>query len=442
MKKINVGLIGFGTVGSGVVKILQERRSQLKNLAGVDIELKYICDKDITSNRGVKIDKKILTRDPNKVLENPQIDIVVELIGGIHPAKEIILAALRNKKHVVTANKALLAEEGAEIFKTAISFNRDIRFEASVGGGIPIIKALREGFISNKINAIYGIINGTSNYILSRMSDEGCDFKVALKAAQRMGVAETDPRLDINGMDSAHKLIILAGLSFNVLPNIDEVYCEGILAIESCDVKYAKEMGYGIKLLAITKRDKEKIELRVHPTLLPNKHLLANVKGVYNAIYVKGDLIGEMLFYGEGAGKFPTASAVVSDIVDLGKKIRNPRAKRSEASPQGKSEIRNNLQIQNPKLWVKKMDDIKTRYYIRFSALDKPGVLAKISGILGKNNISIASVTQKEERREKTVPIVMLTHLALESKLRKALDSIDRLSVIKKKSVAIRMELL
>ena len=422
MKKVKVGLIGFGTIGSGVVEVLKKRRTLLKNRAGVDIELKYICDKDITSNRGVKIDKKILTKDADKILKNPDIDIVIELIGGIHPAREIILSALRNKKHVVTANKALLAQDGAEIFAAARKFNKEVRFEASVGGGIPIIKALREGFVSNRIDEIYGIINGTSNYILSRMSDEGCAFKAALKAAQRIGIAEADPTLDVNGTDSVHKLIILAGLSFGVFVNPGQVYRDGILAIEPRDIQYAKEMGYTIKLLAITKRQGEKIELRVHPTLLPNAHLLANVKDAYNAIYVKGDLTGETLFYGKGAGKFPTASAVISDIVDLAK-LKGAEIKILSSSPR-----------------IKKIDEIESRYYIRFSATDRPGVLAKISGILGENNISIADVSQKEERKKKVVPIVMMTHRALESKLRKALGRIDKLPIIKKKSVAIRVE--
>ncbi|MCX5715387.1 MAG: homoserine dehydrogenase, partial [Candidatus Omnitrophica bacterium] len=311
MEKINIGLIGFGTIGSGVVKVLRERKAALKDLAGADIKLKYICDKDLTSDRGVKVDKKILTKDVKKVLTDPQVNIIIELIGGIHPAKEFILTALKNEKDVITANKALLAEEGEEIFRTAKKYNRQVRFEASVGGGIPIIKALSEGFAANKIETIYGIINGTSNYILSRMSDEGCDLKVALKAAQKMGVAEANPILDLNGKDSLHKLVILAGLSFGVFPEMRQAHCEGILNIEARDIKYAKEMGYAVKLLAITKRVNNEVELRVHPTLVPETHLLANVKGVYNAIYVKGDLVGETLFYGKGAGKFPTASAVV-----------------------------------------------------------------------------------------------------------------------------------
>ncbi|MDD5450129.1 MAG: homoserine dehydrogenase [Candidatus Omnitrophica bacterium] len=432
MKKINVGLIGYGTIGSGVAAVLAQRKARIKELTGIDIELKYICDKDPR----VKADKRLLTRDAGRVLNDPGVDIVVELIGGIHPAKEIILAALKNNKDVVTANKALLAEEGADIFTAAKKFNREVRFEASVGGGIPIVKAIREGFVSNEINEIHGIINGTCNYILSRMSDEGCDIKVALKAAQKMGVAEADPRLDLTGIDSAHKLILLSGLSFGVFPKMDQVYCDGIMAVEPRDIRYAREMGYAIKLLAIAKRAQGEIEARVHPTLVPLGHLLANIKGVYNAIYVKGDLTGETLFYGEGAGKFPTASAVIADIVDLAKQISNPTNPINSTNP-------------NSKLKIKKIDNIRSRYYIRFSALDKPGVLANISGILGKNNISIASVTQKEERiaclparQANAVPIVMMTHEALESRMRNALTLIDKLPAIKKKSVALRVETL
>lgn len=433
MKKINVGLIGYGTIGSGVAAVLAQRKARIKELTGVDIELKYICDKDPR----VKADKRLLTRDVGRVLNDPGVDIVVELIGGIHPAKDIILTALKNNKDVVTANKALLAEEGADIFTAARRFNREVRFEASVGGGIPIVKAIREGFVSNQINEIHGVINGTCNYILSRMGDEGCDLKVALKSAQKMGVAEADPRLDLAGIDSAHKLILLSGLSFGMFPKIDQVYCDGIMAVEPRDIRYAREMGYAIKLLAIAKRAQGEIEARVHPTLVPLSHLLANIKGVYNAIYVKGDLTGETLFYGEGAGKFPTASAVVSDVVDLAKK-----QVMDSCLPAGKAGFCRNDNIQNSKLKIKKIDDIKSRYYIRFSALDNPGVLARISGILGKNNISIASVAQKEERIASAVPIVMMTHEALESRMRDALSLIDRLPDIKKKSVAIRMESL
>lgn len=436
MKTINIGLIGFGTIGSGVVKVLTERRDSLKHMSGVDINLKYVCDKNLSASRGIKVKKGLLTKDADTVLNDPDVDIVIELIGGIHPAREFILKALKNGKHVVTANKALLAQSAHEIFRAAAASNREVRFEASVGGGIPIIKALHEGFVANRINEIYGIINGTCNYILSRMSDEGCDFDAALKEAQRMGVAEANPTLDINGSDSAHKIKILAALSFGRLPKDEEVYQEGILAIEPCDIRYAKDMGYTIKLIAIAKRTKEGIEVRVHPTLVPDRHIFANVKGVFNAIYLKGDLIGDMLFYGKGAGSLPTASAVVSDVVDLAKLVKNNKTHRwlpvfKDVGANGHSPLQ-----------IKKIDLVQSKYYIRIYALDKPGVLARVSGILGKNGISIASVTQKEERIASAAPVVMMTHEAVESRMRRALEAIDKLPVIKKKSIAIRVETL
>ena len=446
MRKVSIGLIGFGTIGSGVTQVLLKRRAWLRDMTGVDIELTRICDKDLTSDRGVRVDRKILTPDANVILNDPSIDIVIELIGGVHPAKEIILTALSRGKDVVTANKALLAQEGKAIFEAARKFNREIRFEASVGGGIPIIKALREGFVSNKINGIYGIINGTCNYILSRMTDENCDYGSALKAAQKLGAAEANPHLDVSGMDSVHKLILLAGLSFGAFRKPDEVYREGILEIGPRDIAYARQMGYVIKLMAIAKRSAREIEMRVHPTLIPDSHLLANVGGLYNAIYVKGDLIGENLFYGEGAGKFPTASAVISDIVDMAKQTRESghlNYQLLDSRFRGNdSRERGNDSTQDNELKIKKMDDIESRYYIRFCAVDTPGVLAKISGILGKNGISIANVTQKDERVGGAAPIVMMTHSAVESRLRRALGLIDRLPVIKGKSVAIRVESL
>ncbi|MEI8176993.1 MAG: homoserine dehydrogenase, partial [Candidatus Omnitrophota bacterium] len=400
-------------------------------LAGVDIELVRICDKDIRSDRGFKVERKLLTTDPAKVLYDPAIDIVIELIGGVHPAKEIVMHALKNRKHVVTANKALLAHEGAQIFAAAAKAGRSVFFEASVGGGIPIIKALREGLVANKIEEIYGIINGTCNYILSRMSDEGCALPEVLKEAQRLGYAEADPTLDITGADTAHKLAVLCGLSFSVLPSAEQIYCEGITAIEPCDIQYGKEMGYAIKLLAIAKRSGERLEIRVHPTLIPKTHLLANVKDVYNAVYVKGDLTGETLFYGKGAGRLPTASAVIADVVDLAKML---------ARETGNSPASDSIPSAESIPVIQKMSRVRSRYYLRFTTLDQPGVLARIAGILGKHGISIASVTQKEERGGRAVPIVIMTHTAEESGLRHALASIDRLAVIKKKTAYIRME--
>jgi len=428
MKKINIGLIGFGKIGSGVVKALQSKSSFLKEKSGVDLNIARICDKDLKTKRPVKVSRKILTKSLGKVLYDPDIHIVVELMGGIRPAKDVIIESLRSGKHVVTANKALLAQSGYEIFNLANALGLAVGFEASVGGGIPIIKSLKEGFIANRFNLISGIVNGTANFILSKMAEGGIDFKQALKIAQDKGYAEKDPYLDISGMDSAHKLSVLALLGFGIPAKPSQIYTEGITELEPGDIQYAKELGYSVKLLAIAKRSGDSIELRVHPTLVSRSHLLARVDGVYNAIFVKGDLIGENLFYGEGAGALPTSSAVVSDIIGIAQQISC--CGKTAGAITFKKDVKN----------IRNMDDVRTRFYIRFSAVDKPGVLAKISGVLGKRNISIASVTQKERTSSKTVPIVMMTHEALEYDMAKALKEIDALSVIKKKTVKVRAE--
>ena len=382
MKKINIGLIGFGKIGSGVVKVLKDKKNFLKEKGEADINIIGICDKDIKTKRPVKVSKNVLTKSIGKILYDPNIHIVVELMGGVRPAKDFILEALRNGKHVVTANKALLADSGKEIFSLANKLGLTVGFEASVGGGIPIIKSLKDSFIANRFDLIYGIVNGTSNFILSKMA-EGASFEDALKIAQKNGYAEKDPQLDLSGMDSSHKLSILALLGFGIHVKPSQIYTEGITDVETCDIQYAKEFGYAVKLLAIAKRSADSLELRVHPTLIPKPHLLASVNGVYNAIFVKGDLIGDNLFYGAGAGAKPTSSAVVSDIIGIAQQI----------SCCGKSISATGFK-KDVKL-VRAIDDVKTRYYIRFSAIDKPGVLAKISGVLGKNDISIATVTQK-----------------------------------------------
>ena len=432
MKKIRVGIVGFGTIGCGVVKALLSKRAFLRDKSGVDVVLAKVCDKDLKTKRPVKLGKKLLTRSFGDILYAPDIDIVVELVGGIHPAKDIILEALRHGKHVVTANKALLSESGAEIFGLASRLGLSVGFEASVGGGIPIIRALKEGFVANRMDLIYGIINGTSNFILSKMAEEGRSFEEALALAQEKGYAEKDPSLDIDGIDSSHKLSILALLGFGVDIKPKNIYTEGISDIESIDIKFCMEHGYAIKLLAVAKRTGDSLELRVHPTLIPKAHQLANVNGVYNAIFVKGDLVGEELFYGQGAGALPTSSAVVSDIIEIAKNASVcpcPTSRRSGAGSFKKDVER-----------IKPMDEVKTRYYVRFSTIDKPGVLAKISGILGKYGISIATVTQKEKGSSKVIPIIMMTHETLERDMAKALKEIDSLSVIKKRSVRVRIE--
>lgn len=429
MKGINIGLIGFGNVGSGVVRILREKKSFLTEKTGLEININKICDKDIVSRRNIVIDKRIITKNAQDLINDPHIDILVELIGGIHPAKEFITESLKKGKNVVTANKALLAQEGRELFALAKDMGKGIYFEASVGAGIPIIKALREGLVANKFNGIFGILNGTSNFILSQMSHKNYLFSDALKEAQKLGFAERDPTLDIEGIDSAHKLILLTYLCFGKLVSMDDVFIEGISRISLADINYAKELGFEIKLLAIAKKEQNELEVRVHPTFIPQSHLLASVVGINNSIYVSSDLAGELLFYGPGAGQLSAASAVVSDIVDLTQDIKAGLFRRTFNIIQDKTIKK-----------LCKIDDLESRYYIRFMAKDQPGVLAKISGILAKFGISIASVTQKERRKAKEVPVVMVIHKARESDLRKALELIDRLDVIRDGSVAIRIE--
>jgi len=429
MKGINIGLIGLGTVGTGVVKILKEKRKILEEKIGMPIILKKICDKDISRKRCLSLDKKLLTTDYREIVYDPTIDVVVELIGGIHPAKEYIMEALKNGKHIVTANKALLAEEGKEIFSFAYQHQRYVYFEASVGAGIPIIKSIREGLVANRFLSIRGILNGTTNFILTRMSEENVTFKDALKEAKDKGYAEKDPSLDIEGIDSAHKLILLTYLCYGKLFNLKDIFVEGISQILPLDLVYAKEMGLSIKLLAITKKLNEELEIRVHPTLIPQEHLLSSVRGIFNAIYISGDLVGDLIFYGQGAGQMSAGSAVVSDLIDLAQHIKAGLFRPSMQILEDKSIKR-----------LRSIEEIESRYYIRFMAIDKPGVLAKISGLLGKYQISIASVTQKERRKQKVVPIVMVTHEAKERNLREALHRISLLDVVKEKPTAIRIE--
>lgn len=428
MKKINIGLIGLGTIGAGVAKALRERAAYLERRIGVPVLLKRVCDLNAGAAKRLKL-QKLFTKDVNKILSDPTIDIVIELIGGIHPAREFIIKALKNKKHVVTANKALLSEHGAELFEAASANNVDLYFEASVAGGIPIIKSLREGLVGNQIETIFGIINGTSNYILSKMTEENLEFSAALREAQKEGYAERNPSLDIKGTDSAHKLAILSTLAFGKDVPLAKIYVEGIDQLSNNDIRYADDLGYIVKLLAIAKRDGDELEVRVHPTLLPKNHLLAAVGGVYNAIYIRGDLVGRLLLSGRGAGRYPTTSAVVADIVDIARNIKYGSPRRVPDRMEG-PRIRR----------IRPIERIEARYYFKFSVIDKPGVLAKISGILGRHHISIASVSQKERRFARIVPVVILTHEARERDMRNALDEIDRLAVIKKKTVVIRIE--
>ncbi|MCX7793918.1 MAG: homoserine dehydrogenase [Thermodesulfovibrionales bacterium] len=421
-----IGIIGFGTVGTGTVKILLEKRELIKKRTGLELKIIKIADLDITRDRGVKLPEGILTTDVSEVIDNPSVDIVVELIGGLRPAKDFILRAIRNKKHVITANKALLAEDGEEIFSEARRMGVMIGFEASVGGGIPIIKVIKEGLAANKFLSIYGIINGTSNYILTKMASEKISFEQALREAQRLGYAEADPTLDVEGIDAAHKLAILSSLAFGIPLSYRKIYREGITGITPLDIEFAGELGYRIKLLAIAKLTDGELELRVNPTMVPEDYLISKVEGVFNAIYVEGDAVGPTLYYGRGAGDMPTGSAVVSDIIDIAKKINCP-----ENIPVG---------IDYSNINIKDIGTIMSMYYFRFTAIDRPGVLSKISGILGEHNISIASVIQKGRRVGGAVPLVILTHMAKEQDVKMALSEIDTLPVVADRSFFLRVE--
>jgi homoserine dehydrogenase len=433
MREIKVGLIGFGTVGSGVARILQKNYKLIEKRMGAKLILKRIADIDLETDRGVKLKPGVLTRRAEEVIKDPEIDIVMELIGGIEPAKTFILKAIRNKKHIVTANKALLALHGDEIFGEAHRFGVDVNFEAAVGGGIPLIRSIKEGLVANRIHSIFGILNGTSNYILSKMTDEGGDFKEVLKEAQEKGYAEADPTYDVEGIDAAHKLAILIRLAFGTPLRFNEIFIGGISEITPLDIQFGREFGYRIKLLAIAKMEKGKIEARVHPTMIPEGHLLSTVEGVFNAIYIKGDAVGPALFYGQGAGQMPTGSAVVSDLVELGRNLL-VQAKGHRVPSLSYQEF---AIEKNP---LKRIEEVVMPYYMRFSALDRPGVLSKISGILGKNDISIVSVIQKGRRIKGSVPIVMMTHEAKEKNVHRALKEIDRLGVILGKTMFIRVE--
>jgi homoserine dehydrogenase len=381
----------------------------------------------------VKLKLGVLGSDADEVLNDPEITIVMELMGGIEPARTFILKAIQNRKHVVTANKALLALHGDEIFRAAQRFGVDVNFEGSVGGGIPIIRSVKEGLVANQVQSIFGILNGTSNYILSKMTDEGRSFQDVLKEAQAKGYAEADPTYDVEGIDAAHKLTILIRLAYGTPFRFEDVFIAGISEVSALDIQFCLEFGYRIKLLAIAKMDQGRLETRVHATLIPQHHLLSTIDSVFNAIYIKGDAVGPTLFYGQGAGKMPTGSAVVSDLVELGRNLLS----------EGKGRRVPPLSFQESsieKVPIKKMDDIVMPYYMRVSALDRPGVLSKISGILGKNNISISSVIQKGRKIKGAVPIVMMTHEAKERDVNRALREIDRLEVISGKTMLIRVE--
>ena len=427
---INVGVIGFGTVGGGVVRALLEKRRLLKERTGVPVRLRSVCDHDFRRSRGFRLPPGLATRDVQNILQDPDIHIVVELIGGLEPAKSIILEALRRGKHVVTANKALLAYAGRELFDAATKAKADLYFEASVAGGIPIIKALREGLIANDFDVILGIVNGTSNYILTQMKEKRLSFHEALSQAKQHGYAERNPALDIDGHDAAHKLAILTLLGFGIQIHQEAIRIEGISSISQADIQYADDLGYCIKPLVIAKQEGDELEVRVHPTLLAKTRLLANVNGVYNAVYVHGDMVGSELFYGRGAGQSPTSSAVLSDIADVARNIAGGVQHRLPLHRHQSHRIRR----------LRRVGDIETRYYLRVMVRDQPGVLARIAGVLGRHHISIASVHQKERRTARIVPVVMMTHESKESDMRKALQEIDGLRFVKHPTVFLRTE--
>lgn len=432
MDKISVGLLGFGTVGSGTARILLDNRDVIESRLGIPLQLKWIADLDVETDRGFAVDKGVLTTDAVAVIEDPDVDIIVELIGGYEPAKAFILRAIEQGKQVVTANKALLASHGDEIFSAALKKGVEVSFEASVGGGIPLIRSIKEGLVANRIQGLFGILNGTANYILTKMTDHGSPFADVLKEAQALGYAELDPTFDVEGIDAAHKLTILLSIAYGVPIDFDAVYTEGISKITPLDIQFIKDFGYRIKLLAISKDDGEAIEARVHPTLIPENSLLASVNEAYNALYVRGDAVGNVMLYGPGAGMMPTGSAVVSDVVDVARNILHGSVGRVPSVGHQPSALKARR--------IKSIEELETQYYFRFSAEDRPGVLSKVAGILGEHQISIQSVHQQGRDQVGAVPIVMITHEAREAGVKQALFEIDHLDIVKDKTVLIRIE--
>ena len=436
MKDVRIGLLGLGTVGAGVVKLLESERAMLEERAGCRLGLAAIADLDVTRPReGLDVTRLPMTTDANRVLGDRNVDIVVELVGGLEPARSFILKALGGGKHVVTANKALLAHHGAEIYDEARRRGVMLGFEASVAGGIPLIRAVKEGLVANRVLSVFGIVNGTCNYILSKMSGEGLDFGVVLKEAQAHGYAETDPTLDIEGMDSAHKLQILVTLAFRTLVDLKDIHTEGITRVTQQDIAYARELGYRVKLLAIAKATDSAaggggVEVRVHPTMIPADSPLAAVSGVFNGVFITGHAVGDLMFYGRGAGQLPTASAVWSDIVEIARRI-------AHGVPALALDLPSTSAGGVP---LRPMDSIRSCYYLRVMAQDRPGVLSRVAGILGENNISIASVLQKERAAKEAVPVVMMSHEAQEKDMRAALAAIDRLRVVAMPTTMIRVE--
>jgi homoserine dehydrogenase len=431
MKTLTIGLIGLGTVGKGVAKLIKSKQSFIRSKYGLELKLKTVCDLNIDAKFLKSIGKVKATKNFNDIIADPEINVVVELIGGHHPALEIIKGALDHGKHVVTANKAVISTFGQELFELAHKNSRSIYFETAVLAGVPIIKTLTEGIAGNQYNGLHGIVNGTCNYILTEMETNGISFDEAVKLAQAKGYAEADPSLDINGKDSAHKLAVLVMLAMGKFVKVTDIYTEGITQIATEDLKYAEEMGLTIKLLVIAKKKSDGIEVRVHPTLISRKHSLASVKGVYNAVQLEADALGDVLLVGQGAGQMAAASGVFSDLINLG--IHNASVDKTWIGNDPKEHCTSK---------ILSMDKIETEFYIRLMVIDRPGVLSKITGILGAGGVSIASMTQKVLSKNVAVPLVMLTHTAKEVQVRKALEKIGKLKEVKAKPVAIRMEQL
>lgn len=430
MKKVKIALLGLGNVGRGVWMILNSNKEEIMKRSGYEVEVAKILVRDISKARGVEVPLGLLTTDFNDIINDDEIKIVVEVMGGIEPAREYMLAAMDKKKHIVTANKMLLATGGDELFEKADKEGVMFNYEASVAGGIPIINGINESLTANKVERLYGIVNGTTNYILTKMSFDGLDFNDALKEAQEKGYAEADPTSDIEGFDSQYKLAILSSLAFGTKIKIEDVYREGITKIESVDIQYAKEFKKVIKLLAIVKDNEGRLELRVHPTMIPENHPLANVYDSFNAVLIKGNAVGDLMFYGRGAGDLPTGSAVVSDLVSI---------------------LRSNIKIENlnpvvkNNLWVKEISNISeidSKYYMRLTVADRPGVLGEISSVVGANNVSLRSVIQKglDVENENKVTIVLVTHMTKEGNIKSAIEELYKLDAVYKINNFIRME--
>jgi homoserine dehydrogenase len=438
MKAIQVGVMGLGTVGAGVFEVLRRNQEEIRRRAGRGIEVTMVSRRDVAKARALVGDAAQVVADPRAIIANPEIDIVVELIGGYDLARELVLEAIAAGKHVVTANKALLAVHGTEIFEAARAKGVMVAFEAAVAGGIPIIKALREGLTANRIQWLAGIINGTTNFILSEMRDKGLDFDVVLQEAQRLGYAEADPTFDIEGVDAAHKATIMSAIAFGIPVQFDKAYIEGITKLGAADIRYAEQLGYRIKLLGITKRRDSGIELRVHPTLVPSKRLIANVEGAMNAVVVQGDAVGSTLYYGKGAGSEPTASAVIADLVDV--------TRLHTADPQNRvPHLAFQPDAMSP-LAILPMDDVVTSYYLRLRVADQAGVLAKVTGILAAADISIDAVLQREadevcaEGGEPQTDVIILTHDTREGTMNAALAQMQALSTVLAPITRIRKE--